>query len=155
MKSPSRLRPHLGLASVLAAVALFPVSQSHLDGRSRLVAIEPLAAMNGAMCEMPVGAMSRHAIATLRQQQAEGPRRQLAGFVLEGRGVARAGHAIAREGAEVGRVTSGAPSPTLGKSIGLGYVPPALAAAGSRFDVVIREQAVAARVVSTPFVGKG
>jgi aminomethyltransferase len=88
----------------------------------------------------------------LRRQCDAGVARRLAGFVLEGRGVARAGHALAQQGAEVGRVTSGAPSPTLGKSIGLGYVPPALAAAGTRLDVVIRGQPVAARVVPTPFV---
>jgi aminomethyltransferase len=49
-------------------------------------------------------------------------------------------------------VTSGAPSPTLGKSIGLGYVPPALARPGGRLEVVVRERPLAARVVETPFV---
>ena len=74
--------------------------------------------------------------------------------LLEGRGVARAGYALTHGGAEVGRVTSGAPSPTLGKSIALGYVPPALAAIGTELAVTIRSQSVAARVVPTPFVGK-
>jgi len=90
----------------------------------------------------------------LRVQQRDGTPRRLVGFELEGRGVARAGHALAHDGREIGRVTSGAPSPTLGKSIGLGYVPPAFAAIGTRLAVTIRGQAIAARVVSTPFVGK-
>jgi aminomethyltransferase len=81
--------------------------------------------------------------------------RLLAGFVLEGRGIARAGYPIAVEGEEVGIVTSGAPSPTLGKSIGLGYVPPTLAAVGSGFDVVVRGRTIRARVVETPFVRAG
>jgi len=90
----------------------------------------------------------------LRHQREAGPPRRLVGFVLASRGVARAGHALAVDGREVGTVTSGAPSPTLGKSIGLGYVPPSLAAAGTALDVVIRGRAVGARVVDTPFVSK-
>jgi aminomethyltransferase len=90
----------------------------------------------------------------LRRQRETGLAKRLVGFVLEGRGVARAGHALAHEGREVGRVTSGAPSPTLGKSVGLGYVPPALAREGTELAVMIRGSAVAARVVPTPFVGK-
>lgn len=90
----------------------------------------------------------------LRRQRAEGVARRLVGFELEGRGVARAGYPLVCDGAEVGRVTSGAPSPTLGKSIGLGYVPAALAPVGTVLGVRIRDQEVAARVVATPFVGR-
>ena len=57
-----------------------------------------------------------------------------------------------RAGVEVGVVTSGAPSPTLQKSIGLGYVPPALADPGTRLEVMVRGRGVAAQVVQTPFV---
>jgi len=88
----------------------------------------------------------------LRAEREAGPRRALVGFVVEGRGIARAEHALAVAGAEVGRVTSGAPSPTLGKPIGLGYVPPLQAAVGTKLDVMVRGQAVPARVVETPFV---
>jgi aminomethyltransferase len=88
----------------------------------------------------------------LRRRIAEGPARLLVGFVLEGRGVAREGYAVASGGAEVGIVTSGAPSPTLGKSIGLAYVPTGLSVTGTALDVLIRGRATPARVVETPFV---
>lgn len=84
-----------------------------------------------------------------------GAERQLVGFVVEDRGVARAEYPILHDGAKVGVVTSGAPSPTLGKSIGLGYVPPALAAPGTSIEIGIRDRAVPARIVETPFWSPG
>ncbi|MDJ0787513.1 MAG: glycine cleavage system aminomethyltransferase GcvT [Myxococcota bacterium] len=87
----------------------------------------------------------------IERRAREGHPRKLAGFVLEGRGIARAEYPIASQGETVGVVTSGAPSPTLGKSIGLGYVPPALAEIGARFDVVVRDRPIPAVVVQTPF----
>jgi aminomethyltransferase len=88
----------------------------------------------------------------IERRRAAGHRKLLVGFELVERGIARAGHALAHGGAEVGVVTSGAPSPTLGKSIGLGYVPPALAEPGTRLEVRVRGRGVAAQVVETPFV---
>lgn len=80
-------------------------------------------------------------------------RRKLVGFELVERGIARADYEIVADGAVVGRVTSGAPSPSLGKSIGLGYVPPAFAAEGQALAIRIRGKDVAARVVALPFLG--
>jgi aminomethyltransferase len=89
----------------------------------------------------------------IRERREAGATKALAGFVLEDRGIAREGYAVVHAGAEIGRVTSGAPSPTLGISIGLAYVPPALAAVGSTWSVRVRSRDLAARVVETPFVG--
>jgi aminomethyltransferase len=88
----------------------------------------------------------------IRERARAGHPRALAGFALEERGVARAGCGVAHEGREVGVVTSGGPSPTLQKSIGLAYVPPPLAGAGTEIEIVIRGRAVRARIVETPFV---
>jgi aminomethyltransferase len=88
----------------------------------------------------------------IRERRDAGHERALVGFEIEGRGVARAKYPVAVDGEVVGVVTSGAPSPTLGKSIGLAYVPSALATPGTRVDVIIRGRGIPARVVETPFV---
>ncbi len=76
----------------------------------------------------------------------------LVGFELEDRGVSRAGHEVVRDGKPIGRVTSGGPSPTLGRSIGLAYVPPENANEGDPLWIKVRRRELAARVVATPFV---
>jgi aminomethyltransferase len=89
--------------------------------------------------------------ALLRQRSA-GVRRKLVGFVMVGRGIARHGYAIVdASGARIGEVTSGAPGPTVGKNIGMGYVPVSLANAGTRITVDCRGKLVEAEVVSGPF----
>lgn len=84
-------------------------------------------------------------------QRDAGIRRRLCGFELAERGIARHGYALFHDGQRVGHVTSGSQSPSLGKAIGLGYVPPDLAAVGTRLDVEIRGRAAAATVVALPF----
>lgn len=88
----------------------------------------------------------------LRRRRDAGPAQALVGFAVEGRGIAREGYPVHVGGRAVGRVTSGAPSPTLGHPIGLAYVPPEHAAPGTALEIEIRGRAVAARVVETPFV---
>ena len=87
----------------------------------------------------------------LRRQKAEGTSRRLAGFVLEGRAIARHGFPIVLDGRRAGTVTSGSFGPTVEKSIGLGFVPAAQASPGSRIAVEIRGRAVPAAVVKLPF----
>ena len=78
--------------------------------------------------------------------------RQIVGFEMTGRGIARHGYPIlSQSGEALGVCTSGAPSPTLGKNIGLGYVPPSHAALGTELSIDCRGRAIAARVVKTPF----
>ena len=80
--------------------------------------------------------------------------RKLVGFELTGAGIPRHGYPILKDGARVGEVTSGTQGPSVKKPIGMGYVPAALAAEGSTFDVEIRGRAVPAVVVKTPFLKK-
>ncbi len=78
--------------------------------------------------------------------------RKLVGFELLERGIARAEYPITHQGKTVGVVTSGTHSPSLGKAIGLAYVPPALSPLGSEFEVWVRNRGLRAQVVATPFV---
>ncbi len=78
--------------------------------------------------------------------------RRLVGFEMIGRGIARADYEIVHDGERIGHVTSGAPSPTLGKSIGLGYVPLAWSEPGTPLTIRVRSRDVEARVVELPFL---
>ncbi|GAC1393606.1 MAG: glycine cleavage system aminomethyltransferase GcvT [Polyangiales bacterium] len=80
------------------------------------------------------------------------PGRRLVGLEMTGRGIGRHGYPVkAPDGATVGLVTSGSPSPTLGKNIALAYVPVALAEVGTALRVDCRGKDVDAVVVKTPF----
>jgi aminomethyltransferase len=88
--------------------------------------------------------------ALVRRKEA-GPAKKLVGFEVEGRGIAREGHAVHSGGEAVGRVTSGTWSPTFEKALGLAYVPPALAEPGTPLELEVRGRRLPARVVAIPF----
>lgn len=77
--------------------------------------------------------------------------RQRVGLILEGSRAAREGCQVVAGGKEVGNVTSGAPSPTLGKPIAMAYVEPTLTALGTKLEVDIRGTSVPATVTALPF----
>ncbi|MGA2813023.1 MAG: glycine cleavage system aminomethyltransferase GcvT [Candidatus Acidiferrum sp.] len=84
--------------------------------------------------------------------KAAGITRTLVGLEMTDRGIGRDGYTCcADSGSAVGVITSGSPSPTLGKNIALAYVSPAMSAIGTTIFVEIRGQRVKAKVVSTPF----
>ncbi len=90
--------------------------------------------------------------AALQAKKAAGPARKMVGFEVTGRGIARHGYPLKSEAGEVvGVCTSGSPSPSTGKNIGLGYVPAALSAPGSPLVVDCRGRDASAVVVKTPF----
>ena len=87
----------------------------------------------------------------LEAARAKGVTRKLVGFEMTGRGIGRDGYEVMIDGAPAGFVTSGGPSPTLNKNIGLCYLPVSEAAPGRKIQIVIRGQAVDAVTVETPF----
>jgi aminomethyltransferase len=135
----------LGARDTLRLEAAMPLYGHELDDTT-----SPFEAGLGRYVKLARGGfIGAEAIA---RRHAAGEPRTLVGFQLLVPGVARAEHEVAQGGRTVGRVTSGAPSPTLGKSIGLAYVPPELASVGTPLEILIRGRACPARVVETPFV---
>lgn len=88
----------------------------------------------------------------LEAQKAEGVKRKLVGFEMIDRGIARHDYIITdNAGNEIGHVTSGTQSPSLGKAIGLGYVTVENANLGTEINIIIRNNPVKAKVVKLPF----
>lgn len=83
------------------------------------------------------------------------PSRVLVGLVGLGRRAARHGYEVLTsaepDAATVGRVTSGAPSPTLGTPIAMAYVTPEVSAPGTELAVDVRGRREPVRVVELPF----
>jgi aminomethyltransferase len=89
----------------------------------------------------------------LMMQKTEGVSRQLRGFVLQERGIPRQGYELENaEGSVIGQVTSGTMSPMLNMGIGLGYVAKEYSAFGTQIFVRIRNKAIRAEIVKTPFI---
>ena len=87
------------------------------------------------------------------KELADGPSRVRVGLSVKEGAPAREGAEIAdMDGNVIGAVTSGGPSPTLGRNIAMGYVPPAFAALGTELKVIVRGKAAAAEVIDMPFV---
>ncbi|MCW6036261.1 glycine cleavage system aminomethyltransferase GcvT [Spirulina subsalsa FACHB-351] len=87
----------------------------------------------------------------LETQKNKGIPRRLVGLEMTGRYIARHGYPVIHEGEQVGEVTSGTLSPTLGKAIALAYVPKALSKPGQALEVEIRGKTYPAQVVKKPF----
>jgi len=93
----------------------------------------------------------------LERQRSEGVTRRLVGFEMVDRGIARHGYPVLTDdngGPPVGNVTSGTQLPTLGKAMGMAYLPIDSTATGHEFFVDIRGRAARARVVELPFYSR-
>jgi aminomethyltransferase len=85
-------------------------------------------------------------------QLEKGPGRMRVGLKLIDKGIAREGAEIMDGPNIVGALSSGSHSPSMNMAIGMGYVPSSLAAPGTKVVVNVRGRALAAEVVSLPFM---
>jgi aminomethyltransferase len=124
-------------------------SKMALYGHEIDASITPLEADLGWIVKLEKGDfVGREA---LLKQKTNGLKRGLVGFEMRGRGIGRDGYEVYFDGAPAGWVTSGSPSPTLNKNIGLCYLPATQAHPGVAIQVMIRNQPVDAITVETPF----
>jgi aminomethyltransferase len=122
-----------------------------LHGHELGPGITPLQARLGWVVRWDKGAFrGREALAAERER---GPERLLDGLAFAGRQPGRDGAAVWRDGREVGVVTSGNFSPTLGHAIAFAFLPPDFEP-GIGVEVDVRGKRLAATVVRPPFVGR-
>lgn len=88
---------------------------------------------------------------TLRSKGGAGVSRRRIGLVVQG-APAREGAEIHKDGEKIGTITSGVPSPTLGKNIAMGYIKDGQHKAGTEVDVVVRGKKRSGVVTKMPFV---
>lgn len=75
--------------------------------------------------------------------------------VLEGPPAREGAKIVDQDGGQIGHITSGVPSPSLGYSIAMGYVPPAYSVIGTKINIEVRGKPYKAEIVSIPFVANG
>jgi aminomethyltransferase len=91
--------------------------------------------------------------AQIEGDKKNGTATKLVGLVMVDKGIPRHGYTVHNaEGKEIGVITSGTQSPTLGKAIGLAYVAAEHAAEGSDIFIKVRDKALKAEVVKIPFL---
>ena len=92
--------------------------------------------------------VGRSALEKVKQQ---GVNRKLVGFEMKERGIGRDGYEVFIDNQPAGWVTSGGPSPTLNKNVGLCYLPVDKAVPGQSIQIMIRNTPVQAVTVRTAF----
>jgi aminomethyltransferase len=91
----------------------------------------------------------------LARQKEGGIPERLVGVRLTERGFPRPGYPLVHDGNEVGSVTSGTVSPSLGYGIALGYVPAELAVPDTEVGVRVRDKVIPGVVARLPFYTEG
>ena len=136
----------LGARDVLRLEAALPLHGQDIDASTT-----PLEAGLGRFVRLDKEFVG---VSTLRRQKEEGPVRHLVGLEVHARSIARPDCEILDGDLKVGKVTSGTYSPTLDRSIAMGYVSTASNRHGTRLIVDVRGRRAEVEVVPLPFYKK-
>lgn len=88
---------------------------------------------------------------TIVKQKEAGIKRKLVGFEMIDKGIPRHGYEITDGASAIGKVTSGTMGPSVGKAIGMGYVPKEMAEEGKEIFINVRDKHLKAKIVKPPF----
>ncbi len=134
----------LGARDTLRLEASYCLYGHELDEQTN-----PLEASLGWTVKLNKGEFIGHdALLKVKEQ---GLKRKLIGIEMVERGVCRGGYAIYEDNKQIGVLTSGSPSPTFNKNIGMGYVEASHAVVGKPVYIDIRGKRAAAQIVALPF----
>jgi aminomethyltransferase len=138
----------LGARDTLRTEVCYPLYGHELDEQTT-----PIEAALGFFVALDKGEFNGRAV--LAEQKAKGTKKKLIAFKMAGKSAPpRPHYPIWVNGVNVGIVTSGTQSPSLGIGIGMGYVPAELAKPDTKIEIEIRGKRFAAVVVSKPIYRK-
>lgn len=138
----------LGARDTLRTEACYPLYGHELDENTT-----PIEAGLGFFVALEKGEFVGRSV--MAAQKAKGVSKKCVAFKMTDKSAPpRPLYEIWANGAKIGDVTSGTQSPSLGIGIGLGYVPPVLAAPGTAIEIEIRGKRPPAVVVRKPFYRK-
>ena len=148
----ARVKPiGLGARDSLRLEAGLPLHGHDIDATTSPVE----AALTFALSKSRKEAADFNGAERILKELADGANRVRVGLSVKEGAPAREGAEIAdADGTVIGTVTSGGPSPTLGRNIAMGYVPASHAALGTELKVIVRGKAAAAEVIAMPFVAQ-
>jgi aminomethyltransferase len=139
----------LGARDTLRTEVCYPLYGHELDEQTT-----PLEAGLGFFVALDKGEFNGRRV--LAEQKSRGVKKKLVAFKMTGKSAPpRPHYPIWVNGAPAGIVTSGTQSPSLNLGIGLGYVPPANAGAGTPIEIEIRGNRCPAVIVPKPIYQAG
>jgi aminomethyltransferase len=89
---------------------------------------------------------------TPKSKGGSGVERRRVGLIVEGAPAREGAEIVDEKGEKIGHITSGCPSPTLGKNIAMGYIKDGFHKSGTNVEVVVRGKKRKAQVTKMPFV---